>query len=146
MFKDVVVESCIATVWWGGAYRLDVFNVCVTMLGLAILILEETGTHANESGHERRLKPGGGGLMMSLGKNATAIQLAHENCNFDMFIGARGLVDLLHEILLLAGLITMGRGCDYFSSANMWQLFAAVVGLCFGFYGQLEIVRTSLIL
>lgn len=145
IFSNDCVKAVVTKVWWGGAYKVDIIQLFFTLLGLGLLIVERAQLDAflpfenHVNGHEtaRRLRPHHGPdtdegpdtshedfvkftLMSVEGfEQSAAIRL----------IGARGFVDLGHELFQLGGYWKMGRPLDYFTFDNLTDLLRAFLAI-----------------
>eukprot|EP00928_Gymnodinium_smaydae_P002938 TRINITY_DN11073_c0_g1_i1.p1 TRINITY_DN11073_c0_g1~~TRINITY_DN11073_c0_g1_i1.p1 ORF type:complete len:865 (+),score=153.71 TRINITY_DN11073_c0_g1_i1:112-2706(+) len=138
IFRNPVVSGSIEYVWWEGACRVDMLQVVLSLWGLAILVLEswhlqgETGDVAAAAGEdERKLRSG-----LSHSSGASVTDTLYPTPQYTdlrqipvsaAFIGAKGVVDVCHEILQFLGCVAIHRPHDYLNFGNAWDLFRSAV-------------------
>mmetsp|Transcript_76524 Transcript_76524/g.221158 ORF Transcript_76524/g.221158 Transcript_76524/m.221158 type:complete len:853 (+) Transcript_76524:281-2839(+) len=154
LFETPVVDAALDTVWWHGAFRVDVVQLLITMIGLLLLVLDRAQSeYLCDATHDQA--PGCNGTSSSEWPKLSSRLASILNGGDDpliisspqevfaqtnmfgfaaQFIGARGVVDLLHELAQLAGYIKMGRPQDYFTWGNAWDIFRAAVSWLFFVY------------
>jgi hypothetical protein len=96
IYRNAVVRGAISEAWWQGAFKVNITHVCLSVIGLAVLVLE-----------------------MSLVEEGPLVGRAPVACRF---IAAKGVIDLVAEIVQLRGLIKIGMGRDYFVLGNAFDI------------------------
>mmetsp|Transcript_123129 Transcript_123129/g.394292 ORF Transcript_123129/g.394292 Transcript_123129/m.394292 type:complete len:870 (-) Transcript_123129:141-2750(-) len=156
VFKNAVVNGSIEYTWWQGACRVDIMQVILSLWGLILLILESYLIHENmplpsETVHARQLRPhaggGGGGGDVEWGhghQDFTPGALVEISVAAD-FIGAKGVVDFVHELLQLLGYLSLGQGWKYLNLGNAWDLFRAATLMTLFFDRTSQALRVMVI-
>mmetsp|Transcript_68595 Transcript_68595/g.173474 ORF Transcript_68595/g.173474 Transcript_68595/m.173474 type:complete len:870 (+) Transcript_68595:63-2672(+) len=140
VFKNPVVNGAIEYTWWRGASRVDIMQVVLSLWGLVLLILETylIHTYSPHHAHARRLRPHGSHAGVAAGDDWQSSDVVASS-DFETgalveisvaadFIGAKGVVDVLHELMQFLGLLCIGRGRDYYRDiGNAFDLFRAAV-------------------
>jgi len=162
IFQNDVVLGAIEFVWWKGACRVDLLQVWLSVWCLALLIVEawmvdwtDEGTNSIADAMERRLRShahqaAGVGPSGWLGTN---VSLADDPLDSDLhtisvsanFIGAKGVIDFLHEILQFSGLVAIGRWRSYFSCGNAWDLARCLLLMRLFYDRQNDVVNVLVI-
>jgi hypothetical protein len=131
IFNDAVVTGAIEHVWWTGACRVDTLQVFFVLWGLALLVYEssiiadcgELNGQPVRHAESRQLRhvtgPSGSTALPSINSASGCIGRIPVSA---AFLGAKGLVDVLHELLQFAGCVSIGRGSDYLNSGNVSDL------------------------
>lgn len=132
VFGHPLVRSMVNLVWWQGACKVDIMQLFLTMVGLILMVVDQGNIFgdATEDGEARRLvhltnTTDGGPLGLDV---APAQKIPYRAA---LFIGARGVVDLVHEGLQFAGCVRLGRAKDYLTMGNCWDVFRAVLAIRF---------------
>mmetsp|Transcript_27503 Transcript_27503/g.78723 ORF Transcript_27503/g.78723 Transcript_27503/m.78723 type:complete len:810 (+) Transcript_27503:58-2487(+) len=147
IYENKVTRGALDVVWWGGAYKVDILQLFVTIVGLVLLLWDrflydlEIGSLEQQSAQARMLRPHGaqshGGDEGSRPSSSAHLMetdfktmLAHD------FIGARGIIDIFYELLQLGGYVKKGMAWKYFDAGNMFDIGRAI--LAFMFYCESE--------
>jgi len=110
-FDSQAVLGSISYTFWSGACKVDLMQFFFSIWSLAIL-LAESWLMVQVDGIYR---PSRGNLKLP------EISVARD------FIGAKGLLDLVHEIVQMAGCVAIGRLKDYANLGNLWDLARCVL-------------------
>jgi len=142
IFNNRIVYALIRTVWWGGAYKVDILQLLITILGLVLLTFERGRLDfapveelaALTEVQERRLRPHGQTGTTGFGSGDT-LNLSASGCTpAFMFLGARGFVDLMHELMQIAGYRAIGKSQEYISFGNVMDLLRAFLAMsCYAY-------------
>mmetsp|Transcript_79843 Transcript_79843/g.165980 ORF Transcript_79843/g.165980 Transcript_79843/m.165980 type:complete len:879 (-) Transcript_79843:46-2682(-) len=144
IYLNRMTKGVIDVVWWGGAFKIDLLQLCITIIGLLLLIWdryvfdlleasEEENRHAfNETADLRLLRPHGGIDPAVDGPGGSHVHgfVPH---SARVFIGARGILDLLHEFLQIFGYFKRGEGWKYLDLGNMYDITRAIMAFLFYF-------------
>jgi len=140
VFQNKVTLATLDTVWWGGAYKVDILQLAITILGLVLLVTSRAFLDYDEivqsSATERLLRPHGGGKQGQDVVRSTTEPLADAYPKmlpvaYD-FIGARGIVDLVHELLQFGSYIWLGKGREYILNiGNLFDIARAALAITF---------------
>lgn len=157
IFDTDIVKSCLNVVWWGGAYKLDILQLLITVMGLVLLIVERAQFGLDNDTADDHAAARGlfvrGSDQTSLFINQTDPSDAGDFMNkvfeptlADEFIGARGFVDFFHELVQLAGFVVLGAWRDYVNAGNLYDLFRAALAIVFYWCRQSQEVQVLLTL
>jgi len=158
VFKNPVVNGAIEYTWWRGASRVDIMQVVLSLWGLVLLILETylIHTYSPHHAHARRLRPHGSHAGVAAGDDWQSSDVVASS-DFETgalveisvaadFIGAKGVVDVLHELMQFLGLLCIGRGRDYYRDiGNAFDLFRAAVLMTLFFNRTSQTLRVLVI-
>merc|ERR1719215_677915 len=148
IFNIPMVRACINIVWWGGAQRLDLHQLFLTIVALIFIVLQrafrddDIGIFMIGAWDESQNRSHDGALHARLEEKHTIV-----NGLVSQFIGARGICDLFHELAQFAGYCSMGKGCAYLKdSTNMLDIGRALLAVYFLYSGGSLPARVALIL
>jgi len=157
IYENKVTRGALDVVWWGGAYKVDILQQFVTIVGLVLLLwdrylydLEMGPGHSAVGRHHlaqaRMLRPhaghgADGGHVVDGIRLHHGVRLGHGVAGFKNImahdlIGARGIIDIFYELLQLGGYIKKGMAWNYFDAGNMFDIGRAM--LAFMFYCDSE--------
>lgn len=115
IYRNLVVQSSISQAWWHGACTVDMAHVLLTVIGLFILVVESSISVLPLD------------LGVNAGVNAIAAKTLQPAPVASAFLGAKGAVDLLMEIVQLAGYLAIGQAWDYLTLENLLDLWFCAV-------------------
>mmetsp|Transcript_29735 Transcript_29735/g.85132 ORF Transcript_29735/g.85132 Transcript_29735/m.85132 type:complete len:759 (+) Transcript_29735:69-2345(+) len=101
-FDSNVIRGSISFTFWTGACKVDLMQFFFSIWSLAVLIAESWLLVDMQEGFE--------------GKRLPEISVSRD------FIGAKGLLDLVHELVQIAGCAETGRLKDYANFGNLWDM------------------------
>jgi hypothetical protein len=103
LFNNMVVLGAISQAYWNGAFRVEIAQIVLTLMGLAMLVMESA--FADSSAENA----------------AVSMQLCTS------FIGAKGVTDLVQEILQLFGHASLGHAWEYWRFKNVVDISVSAV-------------------
>lgn len=113
-FASRVVCGSISYTFWTGACKVDLMQFFFSIWSLALLLTESWILVQFSDG----LQPVEG--------DPGELRLPRISVSRD-FIGAKGLLDLVHELVQIAGCVAIGRVKDYLNLGNLWDMSRCVV-------------------
>jgi len=151
IFRNSVIRGSINHVWWHGAYRVDILQGLLCVWGLTLLILEEwlvADTDRSGSSHARQLRARKAHSVSTGSSEGLHLEQADFVCSLTIssaFVGAKGLIDLFHEVLEFSGCLKLGRPLDYFTAVNLADLARCLVLMALFFEASNPTVRVLVI-
>lgn len=129
VFDHAVVSGSIYYVWWNGAWRVDVLHAVLGLWSLGLLILESWIVGGDVQARNLKAKHSESSIGESIEELLpTTSGLVGEIAISAAFIGAKGVIDVLHELAQFVGSVRIGRPLDYLGDAgNLWDLARGLV-------------------
>jgi len=154
VFQNGVVSGSIDFVWWNGAWRVDVLHAILGLWSLGLLILESWivggDVKPGSQGEFRSLTAmhlqTGEGLHEALADFMPSTPLVGEIAVSAAFIGAKGVIDVVHELAQFGGCVSIHRPMDYLRDvSNLWDLFRGLVLMALFFDTRNSVIRVLVI-
>lgn len=149
IFSNVVVRGTLNEVWWRGAWKVDLLQLLITTIGLFLLVLERANLEFDMFyADARELRWHSPFLMIHGVPQLPDVQeILHTNSRVAArFFLARGLVDMLQELVQLIGYWAIGRTSEFFSFYNAFDIFRALLAISFSWTKESPEVQVLLIL
>jgi len=128
LFANKVIQGALQMAWWHGAVRVDLAQWFVSVWALILLVCD--GKMLPQSG----LQEG----WDAAGQASCSVSIA--------FIGARAVVDLLHELCQVMGYFRVGREQDYLNMGNFYDCLRCILPILMFIYDASRSLRTAVIL
>lgn len=139
LFEDSVVCGSVEYVWWLYSWRPELLHVLWSLWAVSLWIVElyipPVEDHipgASTSSAPRQMRSSHGGTDDDSALSV-AEAFARDIPTSAAYIGTTGVVTLLHEIILLAGLVRVKCGLDYLTFDCLYPLLRSAVQAMFFF-------------
>jgi len=113
-YESSVVRGSITYAYWSGTCKVDLLQFFFSIWSLALLVTERLMMVRTDGGYT------------PAGESLHRLRLPEIPVSRD-FIGAKGLLDLVHEIVQVMGLKKIQRLKDYLNLGNLWDLTCCVL-------------------